>query len=279
MITTNRTNSLRLSKFPFQTLDPTNYEQTLAPNAHWVLPQLSATLARIIQPKKVGNLYSFKATSDDLRSRVDSLTFEDSERMTVDHIKGMFLIVKHCPRGSSLGSMKQIGDGIRYAANVPLALAALKQYKSIKYSEWDWTDPAKKLFLDKDMVEMSETFHMKSPFSDGTLHWDEETLMQYQSNSRLVKTGKTAGKIRLLNATVSITKTGDEIFDNLPRFSKLALCQTWIFQPSLYHDLMISNLLDLDSPPIPLISTEVVHTTNRGQPHVAADSYYEDNLF
>lgn len=279
MINTNRPNSLKLSKFPFQTLDSLNFETTLAPNAHWVLPQLSATLARIIQPKKLGDLYSFRATSEDLRSRADNLTFEDREPITVDHLKGMFLVVKRCPRGSSLGSMKQISDGIRYAANVPLALAALKQYKNINYSEWDWTDPAKKMFLDEDMVEMSETFGLNIPYSDDPLHFDQETLMQYQTNSRLVKTGKTAGKIRLLNATVSITKTGDGAFDNLPRFSKLALCQTWIFQPCHYHNLMISNLMNIDAPPVPLVSTEVVEELSRTQPHVTADSYYEDNLF
>jgi hypothetical protein len=244
-----------------------------------VLPQVTATLARIIVPKKVGGLYSFKATSEDLRSRADSLTFETGEALTTDHIRGMFLIVKRCPRGSSLGSMKQISDGIRYAANVPLALAALKSYKNINYSEWDWSDPAKKLFVDKDMVEMSETFGMTTPFSDDVMTWDSETLMGYQANSRLVKTGKTAGKVRALNSTVSITKTGDDIFDNLPRFSKLALCQTWIFQPSLYHDLMISNLMDLDSAPVPLVSTEVVMGTPKKTTEVAASSYYEDNLF
>ena len=279
MINVNSHKSLKLSKFPFQTLDDSNFEQYLAPNAHWVLPQLSATLARIITPKKVGGLYSFKSTSEDLRARAGDLHFETGEPLTVDHLRGMFLIIKRCPRGSSLGSMKQISDGIRYAANVPLALAALKQYKNIKYSEWDWTDPAKKLFVDKDMVEMSETFGMTTPFSDDVLHWDQSTLQSYQANSRLVKTGKTAGKVRALNSTVSITKTGDDIFDNLPRFSKLALCQTWIFQPSLYHDLMISNLLDLDSAPVPLVDTEVVMGSSKKAEQPAVDSYYEDNLF
>ena len=162
---------------------------------------------------------------------------------------------------------------------MPLALAALKQYKNICYDEWDWTDPAKKMFLDKDMLEMSETFGLTIPYSDDPVHFDQETLLDYQSNSRLVKTGKTAGKIRLLNSTVSITKTGYHTFDNLPRFTKLALCQTWIFQPCHYHNLMISNLLDLDAPPVPLISTEVVQQSPLAAKVVVADSYYENNLF
>lgn len=279
MIRTNSVNRLDLSKFPFQTLDALNFESTLAPNAHWVLPQLSATLARIIQPKKVGDLYSFRATSEDLKSRAPSLMFDGGDKMTVEHLRGMLYICKRCPRGPSLGSMKQISDGIRWAANVPLALAALKQYKNINYSEWDWADPAKKFFLDEDMVEMSETFGMKSPFSDEAVTWEPETLMNYQTTSRLVKTGKTAGKIRPLNSTVTITKTGDLSFDNLPRFSKLALCQTWIFQPCHYHSLMISNLVNLDEPPVPLISTEVVQQTRSASKVVVVDSYYEDNLF
>lgn len=272
-------NQLKLSRFPFQTLDSTNLVETLGPQASWVLPQITALLARIIVPQKVGNLYSFKATSEHLRARQDSLTFECGSVITVDHLKGIFLVVKSCPRGSSLGSMKQIGDGIRYAANVPLALAALKQYKSINYCEWDWTDPFRKLFVDKDMLEMSEAFRMRNAFSDEVLNWSTEDLISFRANSRLVKTGKTAGSVRPMNSTVSITKTGDDVFDNLPKFAKLSLCQTWIFQPSLYHNLMISNLIDLDSPPVPLVDAEVMVVSPKVKKALVANDYYEENLF
>lgn len=279
MISPNHTNKLKLSRFPFQTLDPTNVEGLLGPQASWVLPQLTACLARIIVPQKDGDKFSFKATSEHLRTRAETLTFEDGVPLTTDHLRGMFLVVKHCPRGSSLGSMKQVSDGIRYAANVPLALAALKQYKSINYSEWDWTDPARKLFLDKDMMEMSNHFGNITPFSDQPILFDNNTLINYRDNSRLVKTGKTAGKIRPLNSTVTITKTGDDVFNNLSRFAKLSLCQTWIFQPALYHNLMINNLINLDSNMEPLVDSEVVITTKSKSLSAVVNNYYEENLF
>lgn len=279
MITTSSSNKLKLSRFPFQTLDDTNVQSLLGPQASWVLPQLTACLARIIVPQKNGDKFSFKATSEHLRTRAETLTFEDGVPLTTDHLRGMFLVVKHCPRGSSLGSMKQVSDGIRYAANVPLALAALKQYKNINYSEWDWTDPARKLFLDKDMMEMSNHFGNTTPFSDQPVLFDNETLIQFRDNSRLVKTGKTAGKVRPLNSTVTITKTGDDVFDNLSRFAKLSLCQTWIFQPSLYHNLMINNLINLDSNAEPLVDSEVVTPTTTKSKDAVVTDYYEDNLF
>jgi hypothetical protein len=253
MIKTSSQSRLQLSKFPLADLYPSNLKEVLQNSSHWVLPQITALLARVLVPKKVGSKFSFRATIQDLVHRQQDLKFDCGNPIGLEHLKGIFQIVKASPRGSSLGSMKQIGDGIRYASNVPLALAALKQYKSIKYAEWDWTEPERAHLLDPQFFEYSGSFNQ------GT-SWNRDDLITFREQSMVVKSGEKAGQSRTLGATTSIVKTGVTEFDELPKLTKLSLCQTWIFQPQVYHDLMIVNINDLDSPATPLVDTEVVHS-------------------
>lgn len=251
MIKANHSSRLNLSKFPLNDLNPSNLKESLQHSASWVLPQVIALLGRVIVPKKVGELYSFAATIKDLVHRQPNLTFDSGEPIGLDQLKGIFTIIKASPRGSSLGSMKQVSDGIRYAANVPLALSALKQYKNIRYSEWDWSEPERAHLLDPDFFNYSTTFGQDLGFSTSD-------LITFRETSTLVKTGPKAGTHRTIGATTNILKSGVDSFDNLPKLSRLALCQTWIFQPQVYHNLMIVNPLDLDSSAVPLVPQEVL---------------------
>lgn len=256
MIIPNSQSRLQLSKFPLDQLNPDNLKETLQHSATWVLPQVTALISRILRPQRVGTKYSFKETVRDLVSRQQDLTFDCGTRITTADLKGIFTILKASPRGSSLGSMKQVGDGIRYAANVPLVLAALKQYKSINYSEWDWTEPERANLLDPDFVKYSEVFGNTPDFS---VH----DLIQFRVNSTIFKSGTKAGTHRTIAGTTAILTSGVPEFDALPKLCKLSLCQTWIFQPSVYHNLMIVNTNELDSPQIPLVGTEVVQQPAR----------------
>lgn len=251
MIIPNSSSRLQLSKFPLYQLNPENLKESLAHSATWVLPQVTALLARILVPKKVGDYYSFRETLRDLAVRQHDLTFDDGSSITTDHLKGIFSIVKASPRGNILGSMKQVGDGIRYAANVPLALAALKQYRNINYSEWDWSEPERSRLLDDSFFEYSTTFNNTTNFSSAD-------LIQFRVNSTVVKSGSKAGTHRTIGGTTTILKSGVPEFDALPKLTKLALCQTWIFQPQVYHNLMIVNTNDLDSPADPLVQNSVL---------------------
>ena len=253
MIKTSSKSRLNLSKFPLHDLDPSNLKEALQHSSNWVIPQVLALLGRVLVPKKVGELYSFRETIKDLVVRQPNLTFDTGEHITLPQLKGIFTIVKASPRGSSLGSMKQVGDGIRYAANVPLAISALKQYRNINYSEWDWSEPERAHLLDPDFFNYSSTFNKD-------ISYDFNDLMTFRENSTLVKTGAKAGTYRTVAATTNILKSGVTEFDELPKLTRLALCQTWIFQPSLYHNLMIVNINDLDSPANPLVPSEVLVT-------------------
>lgn len=258
MIKTGSTTRLSLSKFPLHDINPSNIKETLQHSSTWVLPQVIALLGRVLVPKKVGNLYSFSATIKDLVNRQGSLTFDDNKVITLDGLKGIFNIIKSSPRGSSLGSMKQVGDGIRYAANVPLALSAIKQYKNIKYSEWDWSDPARVHLLDPDFFEFSKTFYQNVDYIK--TDYNKTDLINFRETSTLVKSGPKAGTHRTVAATTNILKTGVVEFDELPKLTRLALCQTWIFQPQVYHNLMIVNLQNLDEPAEPLVPTTVIQS-------------------
>jgi hypothetical protein len=150
-----------------------------------------------------------------------------------------------------LGTLKQGGDGIRYAANVPLALAAVKQYRNVNYSEWDWTEPERAMLLDRDNDDAANYFNVNHSFS-------KSDLLQFRVNSTMIKSGTKMGTYRSLGATTNILKSGVPEFDELPKLTRLMMCQTWVYQPHLYHNLMITNPLDLDSPAEPLVENEVV---------------------
>ena len=243
--------SLKLSQFVFPDTTSEDLSKTVVPNASWILPQASAFIARVINPQRNSdNKISFELTVQDLRDRRGSLTWDYGEYCR--SLGSIINILTHAPRGDIIGTSKTgVKDSSRWNSGVPLILAALKEYKNIQYSEWDWTDPSRIEFLDKDMYEYSKTFHTVYPFT-------KDELMEFQTNARTFKTGPKAGTMRAVASTTLITKTGNGDFDALPRLTKLALCQTWIFHPSKYNKFMITNPLDLDSPQVPLVTTEVM---------------------
>jgi len=242
--------SRRLSQFQFLSTTDPDFSKTITANASWILPQASAFIARVIIPQhNPQGKVSFAKTVEDLRARRGSLTFDDREACR--SLGSIIALLTHAPRGEVIGSTSGTKDNARWNAGVPLILAALKEYKDIDYSSWDWTDPTRIELLDPDMYEYSKTFYTAYPFT-------KDELLEYQTNARTFKTGPKAGTMRSVAATTSISRTGNADFDALPRLAKLAFCQTWIFHPSKYNKFMITNTLDLDSPQVPLVDTEVI---------------------
>jgi len=240
----------KLSIFQFPDHTDPNFSKTVVANASWILPQASAFIARVVNPQRNDQgVLSFSKTVDDLRVRRGTLTFDDGTACR--SLGSIIALLTHAPRGEVIGSTSGIKDNARWNAAVPLILAALKEYKDIDYSSWDWTDPARIEFLDKDMYDYSKTFYTEYPFT-------KDELLEYQTNARTFKTGQKAGTMRAVGSTTLITKTSNPDFDSLPRLAKLALCQTWIFHPSKYNKFMITNPLNLDSPAAPLVDAEVV---------------------
>ena len=243
--------SRKLSQFVFPDDDPSKYKELVLANANWLLPQASAFISRVIIPQYNDNRkISFSNTIQHLRDRRPTITHQDGEACR--SLGSIINYLTLSPRGDIIGTSKTgVKDSSRWNSAVPLILAALKEYKNIDYDEWDWTDPARIELLDKDMYEYSKTFYTEYPFT-------KDELLEFQTNARTFKTGPKAGTMRSVAATTLITKTDNPDFNALSRLAKLALCQTWIFQPSKYNKFMITNPLDLDSPAPPLVDAEVI---------------------
>jgi len=243
--------SRKLSVFQFPDPNTPEYKEVSLANASWLLPQASAFIARVVNPQRNHHgKISFSKTVNDLRVRRGTLTFDDGTPCR--SLGSIITYLTSSPRGDIIGTSKTgVKDSSRWNSAVPLILAALKEYKNIDYSSWDWTDPARIEFLDKDMYEYSKTFYIDYSFT-------KDELLEYQTNARTFKTGQKAGTMRAVGSTTLITRTSNPDFDSLPRLAKLALCQTWIFHPSKYNKFMITNPLDLDSPQVPLVDAEVI---------------------
>lgn len=228
-------------------------------NADWILPQLMAAVGNYwpIARGETG-LYSFTETlrtwkQTTLHGGLDL----DGSVLTLEDVQCVMKYLCLAPRGELLGSMKQTSvEGLRYSAPVPLILSSWKQYRGVGYSSWDWKDPNRRFFLDSDILEWSEHFH------EG-VSWGPEELLQFRVTALEVKSGSKQGTVRKPESCSSVFGVTDKDFKALPRLMKLSLTQLWCFHPSLRTDLMITDHMNLDSHPDPLVDGEIITTKSK----------------
>lgn len=257
-----------LAAIHFNQFDPNPATADYAPfanNASWALPQLMAFLGSKIPLKKGENgLISFSLTLEAIKDAVNhqALELTPGNPLTKDEMLGILSVCRAIPRGKILGAIKQSSEqGLRYSAGVPLFCSAFKEFRDVKYADWDWEDEAAKYFLDGDMLTCSAYFN--TDFSEA---FSRETLLKYRENALLIKSGKKAGDFRVPELTASVYGVSDKDFTSLPRLLKLALTQLWIYSPVFQSKYIISNFTHLDSPAIPLVSTEIVKFTSSDIP-------------
>lgn len=231
-------------------IDKENLSKVKA-NSKWILPQLMALLNKLPL-----------TTSDDLVSPkltfqhwgrildADGLTLEDGTVVNKNMLAGMLKVLTYHPRGDILFPSQSSAEGLRWSSGVPLVLSAFKELRDVKYSDWDWSDFVMSILVGEKMLECVEYMP--------TATFSKEDLIALREQGRVFKSGARIGTKRTLTATTSISSTDNPEFDALPSLCKVMLCQTWIFQPSLRHKLMICGP-DLDVPPEPLETTEVFH--------------------
>lgn len=142
------------------------------------------------------------------------------------------------PRGSILVTRPET----RWSAPVPLWLSAHKEFNSVSYSHWDWTDPLVSLFVDRDILDQVSWYR-----SGGQVLGSDEVLENLDQVLE-VKTGKRAGTMR--NPASCATVYGVPEW-KAPRLVKLAAFQFWMYHPSRRHNLMILGP-ELDSMPPPI---------------------------
>lgn len=224
-------------------------------NAQWLLPQLLATLGSKVPLAKTSAGWGFAPTLRGLGSALDAgvVTYDNGMPISKAAFQGMINVLNYPTRGEILptNARQGHGEGLRFATGVPLFLSAFKEYRGIKYSEWDWTDAAREYFVDFDMLEYSEYFGQEVG------SWSAEELLAIREEGRTVRTGAKAGQQRPIITTTSLTGITDVNFKVLPRLLKLALCQVWVYHPTIRHDLMITNHMNLDQHPEPLVTDDV----------------------
>ena len=228
-------------------------------NAGWILPQVMSALGNywpIVKGER--GLYSFTQTIRAWKNQLvlGELDLEGNP-ISLDGANNLLRWLTTSPRGEILGTMKQTsGEGVRYSAPVPLILSAWKQYRGVGYNSWDWNDPGKRFFLDHDLLSWSQHFGLVQP-------WEVHELTQFRVSALDVKSGSRQGSVRKPESCASVFGVTDKGFKALPRLMKLSLTQLWCFHPRVRTDLMITNHMDLDSHPLPLVEGEIFQEDNK----------------
>jgi len=225
--------------------------EQFAENSHWLLPQCLAFVgSKLPLAKTMSGKLSFRETLK-LWKTGSMPQLDNGTVVNLLWIKHVFHVLNTKPRGDLLGKLKQSTLlGSRYAANVPLILSAFKEYRNVEYSQWDFSEPEARLFMDLDTFELISYFGVEQP-------WSVEELLEFQRLGRTVNTGANAGKVRSIAACTSITCVQDPEFKKLSRLMKLMLCQTWVYAPEIRSKYAITDLLNLDQPAPPLVDTDI----------------------
>ncbi len=236
-----------IKNIPFQTLlnkdQRENFLAELKEMSAWVLPQVLAVVAEQTTLK----------INDDGQycGRATALANNNLLGLGPEWTYGVYNYLQTAPRGNILAGTQTALHNLEYAAHVPLYLSAFKKYRDIPYSMW--STKFLNAIVDVDCYAM-----MTEPLKE---EYSLEDLIHFRDVASLVKTGKTAGKVRTSNQMTTINKTGYPLFDKLPRLTKVALLQVWCCHPSLRNKYMVLNPLDWDDMPEPLISTNVENYT------------------
>jgi hypothetical protein len=246
-------NKQQLLYFDFQDFNKPKAEITredLAPvrtNSMWLLRQMLTFLGhtfRLVKNEegKYSPTFSLAATNKLIE---DGTLMYEGVPVPKEVLYGMIKILTHYPRTDILNArmMKQSGPGgSRYNAGVPLVLSAFKEIRNIPYSDWDWEDENMQWLVDSGIYELVPYFGKEQP-------WTPSQLIEIREQAN------TKG-VNVVNL-YSITVCKDKEFKELPRLLKLMLTQVWVYHPSLRHNLMISNHMDLDNFPESLIASDI----------------------
>jgi len=244
---TSKSKSIRYINWENHTVQPGN--------EYWVLPQLMAHIGSHWPLVKAGEFYSPSQTIK--RWAEMSQTGElhlDGALLNLGSVKALVQWLCTSPRGGILTGMTQTKDqGVRWSAPVPLVLSAFKEFRGVGYKLWDWSDPGMKHLVDQDMWLYSQHFGVE-------VCWSPDELLAFREGSLEVKSGKYQGTARKPESTSQVYGVTDPTFRSLPRLMKLSLCQLWCFHPRVRTNLMITNHMDLDGHPSPLVEGEVLQT-------------------
>jgi hypothetical protein len=230
-------------------------------NEHWILPQLMAHIGSNWPIVREGELFSPTQTIKRWAELSSAGELElDGALLNLGSVKALVKWLCTSPRGDILTGMTQTKDqGVRWSAPVPLILSAFKEFRGVGYNSWNWSDPSMTHLVDRDLQSWSQHFGVEQP-------WGPDELISFREGSLEVKSGARQGTARKPESTSQVYGVTDPTFKALPRLMKLALTQLWCFHPRVRTNLMITNHMDLDSHPEPLVAAEVLEVKPTTKP-------------
>lgn len=248
----NKGKQIRYINWETEVIDPQN--------SYWVLPQLTAQIGSHWPLVRDNQTIS---PTETLRGWIawarDGRLVLDDHPITPGGLKKILGWLNTTPRGVILGALKQGGDGVRWSAPVPLVLSAFKEFRGVPYSDWDWTDPNMSEIVDPDIWSWSKWWGVP------TL-WGSDELIKFRVGALEVKSGRQQGTVRKPESCSQVYGVTDPEFKELPRLMKLSLVQLWCFHPRVRTNLMITNHMDLDNHPPPLVDSDILtNPTNNTQ--------------
>ena len=209
-------------------------------NSTWILPQLLALLGSRLQLVRENGLISFSKTLSSLGS--GEITYDSGLQIDRLDLQGMLRVLTHQHRSHFVYGRLTADFGLRYNSSVPLILSAMKQYRGVGYSEWNWADEKRTFFLDPDFVAIADMVgNFANPFS-------KDELVEARGD-----VDPTTYK-----AVAQISKCADLDFKKLPRLAKLMLTQVWVYHPSVRHPLALTNLNEPDKPAESIVADSVL---------------------
>ena len=224
----------------------------LKANSSWVLPQLTAFVARTLVPVHLdSNKLSPSLTLKALANRCDLHKVQftskwDSPNVSKLEYKNILEFLTTRVRGDILAEPQT--KATRWAANVPIVFAALKEINNIPYASWDLDCDKAKFLVDQPNLEV---------FKTKPVNFTTSELLEFRQLALEVKTGKSSGTLRKPESTTSVVNQTNKEFASLSRLVKLLALQLWVYQPHLVSSLALQNLSDWDKALEPLVSQEI----------------------
>lgn len=149
-----------------------------------------------------------------------------------------------------------------FCSMVPLILAAFKKFAGIKYSEWN-----------RDEVHYVISPALLEAATTVPPQYTLEEILQFrvQGLTTSDRATRNPGVLKSATTTYNLHGLPRELEDgrvgpgSLPAMLKMMICQTWCAHPQNRSPYMILDPLDWDHMPEPLLTDEVVDTSQQAQ--------------
>jgi hypothetical protein len=217
-------------------------------NSTWILPQLLALLGTKLQLIRTSDgLISFSKTLSSLGS--GEITFDTGIPIERLALQGMLRVLTHSHRSQFVQGRLTGEFGARYNSIVPLIPSALKQYRGVKYSEWDWADAKRAYFLDPDFNRVADLI--------GSFDDDLYGPRNPDRNEEFLAIRGTLDP-KLYKSVSALNRTSSPDFNALPVLLKIMLTQMWVAHPSFRHPLAITDIVNPDTPAELLVPNDIL---------------------